>query len=1250
MAPKQSLQKMAWLWAETIMPEDVSQEHIEAAYRISLESCIRGICNRNCKGNPNCLVGIGEKIWLGEIDEKYFYESDDANSCRRKENSFVGLTNLGATCYVNTFLQVWFLNLEFRQAVYLCSHDYMVDNRIQDGKEYEPRTICEHLQYLFALMQHSNKRHINPSGFVKALRLNTAQQQDAQEFSKLFMSLLEDTLAKEMNPYGRNIVQQQFCGEYAYVTICNKCGRGSERSAKFYELELNIQGHKLLTDCISDFLKKEKLEGENRYFCECCQSKQNATRQIRLLSLPSTLNLQLMCFVFDRKTGQKIKLKTQVGFPEILDMEPYMEVKGGSYVYELSAILIHKGVSAYSGHYIAQVKDPRSGDWYKFNDEDIEKVDSNKLKLVPEDGLSVSPKFHKRMYKKENFCCRNAYMLVYQRKTQEKSMTTVPLPAFLKECVDRDNAMFKEWCLEMAEQRKQNLYKRKEKHEEVMELYPKLPAGVKNEPYEFVSLEWLQEWLHETKLTTPINNQTYLCPHNKLNPDKVSIMKRISIHAADFFYSRYGGGPRLTAESLCKECVVDRCHKIHQKRQLILDHKALNNMIKEKVHDSQGFWVGTLSLQHWRQLALEQINARNGKVTNQISRHEKPKGKIKQREKLKFNEDILCVHGDLLRNENQRRLVSQEIWRKLKYYFPKAPEFPSDKEKCSQCKALETDGGKLANGVVASEQKSLFLNLFQDKNRPYLSYGPEGTDAIYIVPQKFVDNWKNFIRNPTSCSPVTSIGNSALLCSHGGLLHKFDSTVKEDAKHVALIWPNEWEIMKKIFIVDQVIKIIKTAAGKENPLETQYVSDPKVCKECSESLIYQQQRDLFEYTKVTIYVLKVTEDKNSSVLKNNGHGFKTEDEEEDIQDDEAKDPDYKNGNVRNKRQRLCKKHDTNKPKQVRRSTRRKNIQAEKRFLVSANDTLKDLKIQIMHAFSIAASDLNLSYEGRALNDDCATLGILGIIPESIILLKTDEPDVNYFQQGNSLSLHSREEGFKEEMPRTSRRAFGTEKQKHDVIVTKDLLEPKGYAGAEKTLQSVPNGGKVPFSNSIPSAHSWPVHCSRRGDNTADDCLQSAVTAISIPRGSANSRCLETSQGQKVEEIPEIETTMCFKSWRPFSFSLVLVSSGPGYISHLMHHQSSARPPSSKTLKVMGQLGSGLKACRAGSARTRRGGNCISIDLNPEPSRSLRPEESAGSAAGFYCSLLCECVTPASSQQHCSFWEMLSFRSTTRWFF
>lgn len=41
----------------------------------------------------------------------------------------------------------------------------------------------------------------------------------------------------------------------------------------------------------------------------------------------------------------------------------------------------------------------------------------------------------------------------------------------------------------------------------------------------------------------------------------------------------------------------------------------------------------------------------------------------------------------------------------------------------------------------------------------------------------------------------------------------------------------------------------------------------------------------------------------------------------------------------------------------------------------------------MHAFSVAPFDQNLSIDGKILTDDCATLGTLGVIPESVILLK-----------------------------------------------------------------------------------------------------------------------------------------------------------------------------------------------------------------------------------------------------------------------
>lgn len=1043
MAPRLQLEKAAWRWVESVKPEEIRQEHIELAYRVNLPACKRGACRRNCKGNPNCLVGIGEQAWLGEIDENAFHNIDDPNSERRDKNTFVGLTNLGATCYVNTFLQVWFHNLELRRSLYQC-HNSRAQEHNSDS-DYEPQSICEHLQYLFALLQNSNRKYIDPSGLVKALGLDTGQQQDAQEFSKLFMSLLEDTLSKQKSPSLQNVIQQQFCGQFSYVTVCSQCGRSSALLSRFYELELNIQGHKNLNECVTEFLKEERLDGENRYFCESCQSKQNATRRIKLHSLPPTLNLQLMRFVFDRQTGHKKKLNTFISFPEQLDMGPFIEGKQDQkFVYELSAVLIHRGISAYSGHYIAHVKDARTGDWYKFNDEEIEKMEGKKLQLGIEEDIAETVKSQTRKPKcsKGYHCSRNAYMLVYKVQEEEgldSPMTNVEVPTFLQRLVDQDNHKFEEWCSEMADMRKQSVDKGKAKHEEVKELYELLPAR-DGEPYEFVPLDWLKKWLDDSTATKEIDNTLFLCSHGKLHPDKVADSKRISLEAAQLLYERYGGGPRLDASSLCRECVSQRCRVLRLKNQLNEDFKEITNLVKRTLSD-EGYWVGKASLRSWRQLALDQLEEdeqetkhSNGQTngqgphTNNSKDFSQELSEGNEEDMKTFNEDIVCSHGGLSILETERKLVSSDVWTKLREYFPKAPEFTKNQESCQQCLTLEQEekDNEAVSKMMALDQKNQLLNLFHEKNRPVLTKWPQGTDVLYIVPLFFVDEWRKFIRRPTKCSPVSNVGNTLLLCPHGGFMFTYDSLINGDAQHIALLWPGEWEVISRLFIVDQPISIHCFSQSTPSGPSTQYTTQPDLCWECRESFLFQQQRDLREYTQATIYIRKVIEDKRmikEAAPEMNASSSEAEEERDDQQKmDGERDPDFSQSEDGTKRLKLsdgstaspAAASTTNLTKQggIRRSTRHRKLRGEKALIVSANQTLKELKIQIMHAFSVAPFDQNLSIDGKSLTDDSATLGSLGVIPESIICLKADEPIADYAAMDDVYQVRMPEEGFK----------------------------------------------------------------------------------------------------------------------------------------------------------------------------------------------------------------------------------------------
>ncbi|PFX23853.1 Ubiquitin carboxyl-terminal hydrolase 48 [Stylophora pistillata] len=812
--------KQAWGWADYTEPENVIKDNVESAYRINTAACSQGNCRRNCKANPNCFNCLGERFWLSEIKDSYWLNCEDPENERRPENAFVGLKNLGATCYVNTFLQAGKFIVgqgcpplavnglstseaiqsspEHPEVTNHSSHNGETSNKpSKDSSEFShgssenresldkslgvrttpskvstvqqapllpsttildsdeaPTTVCGHLQLLFAQLQYSFRRYIDPSPFVDSLGLDTAQQQDAQEFSKLFTSLLEETFSNQAEPEVQNIVQSQFRGDYFYVTECLKCGNKSKRLSRFYELDLNIQGHSSLNQCIKEFLKEEKLDGDNQYYCTQCNSKQNAARYIELDSLPPVLNLQLLRFVFDRKTGYKKKLNSFIQFPDNLDMTEHVKNGGfGSNLeYELSAVLMHFGVSAYSGQYVAHIRDKKSGSWYKFNDEDIVKM-QGKLKLSQDEDSTgdtdTSPKPAKRPKCAQGFhVSKNAYTLVYTLKGHKGA----------------------------------------------------------DEDYEWISTKWLKDWMNEKTETPPVDNSSLLCSHGKLHPNQVLNAKRINVKAADEIFRNYGGLPRLQSDSLCIKCVKEQCRRIRFETRLTDDYKFVSDALKSQQSNSANFfWVGRRSLLRWKALANCEEETRQSlmdscRVTANHETEDDDYDKAKENEtsdasmtedggkqqKLdrdlqhtaeeeeeeedetnsKFNEDLLCEHGGLSSDESCRRLVPDVVWQRLKYYFPSSSEFPAAHSACRACQADDEEERQKneLHKLLASEQRTAMSQLYLDRNRP--SFDNCDSFVACAVSKDFIDRWRQFLRYPIRNIPPGRIINAPLLCPH----------------------------------------------------------------------------------------------------------------------------------------------------------------------------------------------------------------------------------------------------------------------------------------------------------------------------------------------------------------------------------------------------------------------------------------------------------------------------------------------------
>lgn len=153
-------------------------------------------------------------------------------------------------------------------------------------------------------MECGPRSSIDPESLISALRLDSAVQQDGQEFMKLFLNLLERSF--EGIPEIQGKISKMFGGHSGYQTrclVCNQLSGGSHRFDEFSELDIPIKGYGSLKDSLDSLLAPEVLDGDNQYFCDTCNCKQDATRQLIVKDLPPFLCLSLQRFVFDLKVS-----------------------------------------------------------------------------------------------------------------------------------------------------------------------------------------------------------------------------------------------------------------------------------------------------------------------------------------------------------------------------------------------------------------------------------------------------------------------------------------------------------------------------------------------------------------------------------------------------------------------------------------------------------------------------------------------------------------------------------------------------------------------------------------------------------------------------------------------------------------------------------------------------------------------------------------------------------------------------------
>ncbi len=312
-----------------------------------------------------------------------------------------GLTNYGATCYVNTALQLMCHNKPLVDLILSVHHHQQGDDNNTDAFARDLKTIISDVCL-------RNTKVVDTRNFLNTLHhvftrfgLAIYEQNDVDEFMCLFIHQIcksfpsdnptvhqpsrrksttaVNKLIEKLNAqwaishkHDYSIITDQVYGQLLSQVECKECNNISHSPETFLTIPLSfcpgIETY-TLEKMMTSFVGAHNL---NDFHCNVCHNNNCRARKVtKFWKLPCML---LISFKRFDSTGNK--LTHPVALPYTLDISDHCMYDEDRH-YELRGIACHTG-SMSSGHYYALCYNESDKSWMCYDDDSCEKISSYK--------------------------------------------------------------------------------------------------------------------------------------------------------------------------------------------------------------------------------------------------------------------------------------------------------------------------------------------------------------------------------------------------------------------------------------------------------------------------------------------------------------------------------------------------------------------------------------------------------------------------------------------------------------------------------------------------------------------------------------------------------------------------------------------------------------------------------------------------------------------------------------------------------